>query len=225
MHLAAGTRYQSRTNVSKIVKIQVPTKKMVGVFPLIVAFVVIGIELLVAFIDIIVNATKGSQDDTQSLSATKGVLSASVLQFHMTWGLVLTATLSFIENSKRWMLNRKMCNLFGSLNAVVCTLFVLVCLYTWLWANDAAGITFICKYFLLSVNVRVSPEQIRLKAYNDSVKWWFDFGLSWLFPLQCVIVLVDCILSMCCKAKPRVIGLKVKREHGRILCKVDQNDI
>ena len=211
--------------MSKLVQISVPVRGMVGVFPLIVAIFVAGIELLVAFIDIIVSAADGADAGSASLQETKGVLSPSVLQFHMTWGLVLTATLSFVENSMKWLLNRKKCNLFGSLNAVVCTLFVLVCLYTWLWANDAAGITFICKYFLVSVSVRVSPEQIRLKAYSDAVKWWFDLGLSWLFPLQCAIVLVDCILSMCRKSKPRKIGLKVKREHGRILCKVDQNDL
>ena len=74
---------------------------------------------------------------------------------------MLTATLSFIENSLRWLLNRKPCNFFGSTNTVVCTLFLLVAIYTWMWASDAAGITFVCKYFLLSVNVRMSPEQIQ----------------------------------------------------------------
>ncbi|CAL6005485.1 Conserved_hypothetical protein [Hexamita inflata] len=223
MHItkASESRYKETSGNTQSIAITVPTRGMVGIFPLIVAFVCVGIELLVAFLDIIINAAKGDNSEAESITKSKGVLSSSVLQFHLTWGLVLTATLSFIENSLRWLLNRKSINVFGTLNAIFCTGFVLVALYTWMWANDAAGITFICKYFLLSVNVRISPEQIKVKAYNDTVKFWIDFMLSWLFPIQCVVVLVDCIMSMCCKAKPRQINLKVKNESGRILCKVD----
>ena len=53
---------------------------MVGVFPLIVAFDVVAIEILVAFIDIIVSAIKSkSAAGFSSITENKGVLSASVL--------------------------------------------------------------------------------------------------------------------------------------------------
>ena len=76
----------------------------------------------------------------------------------MTWGMVMSITLSFIENSLRWLLFRKSCNLFGTINGLLSMVFLLVCLYTWMWANDGAGIIFICKYVLLSVGVRSSPD-------------------------------------------------------------------
>lgn len=109
-------------------------------------------------------------------------------------------------------MNRRNCNVFGSLNGLFCGLFILIAIYTWMWADDAAGMTFICKYFLLSISVRVSPDLIREKAYNSTVKYWLDIGLSWLFPAQCVVVLVDCILCLCCKPKPREVTLRVKTD-------------
>ena len=48
----------------------------------------------------------------------------------------------------RWLKNRKSCNLFGVLNGIICTIFLLSCIYTWMWMYDAAGMTFICKYIL-----------------------------------------------------------------------------
>ena len=69
--------------------------------------------------------------------------------------------------------------------------------------------------------MRISPEKIKAIAYTTTIKMYIDIALSWLFPLQCVVVLVDCIISMCCKPHPRTVTLRVKTENGRILCKVD----
>ncbi|CAL6044415.1 Conserved_hypothetical protein [Hexamita inflata] len=220
-------RHSGASGASQDLKINIPTRKMVGIFPFIVAFFVIAIEILVAFIDIIVNAAKGKTDETyQSLSDTKGVLSSSVIQFHLTWGLVLTATLSFVENSLRWLTNKNGCRLFGTLNAIFCTFFVITSVYTWMWANDAAGMTMFCKYVLLSVKVRYSPEQIKMLIYTDTIKYYIDLAVSWLFPAQCVVVLIDCIFSMCCKPRPLTVQLKVKTmEDGTIVAKLDPNSI
>lgn len=76
------------------------------------------------------------------------MLSDAAISFHLTWGLILSLTLSFIEDSINWLKHRKACNLFGVLNGIICTLFVISCIYTWLWLYDATGMTFICKYIL-----------------------------------------------------------------------------
>lgn len=61
---------------------------------------------------------------------------------------MLSLALSFVEDSMRWLKNRKQCNVFGVLNGIVCAAFIISCLYTWLWLYDAAGVNFICKYIL-----------------------------------------------------------------------------
>eukprot|EP00703_Trepomonas_sp_PC1_P002559 JAP94047.1 Transmembrane domain-containing protein [Trepomonas sp. PC1] len=190
--------------------IKLKPKRMIGIFPSFVAFVVIGLEILIAFIDIIVNASQNSQEALASLQNSKGVLSAAVIQFHITWGIVFSLTLSFVVNSITLMSGRKSCNLFGTFNALICLIFLLDCLWTWLWAYDGAGIMFVCKYIILSMGVRIGSAQIKAVAYTAEIKYYCDLMLSWMLPLQCVLVLIDCILSICKKRQPRTIPLKVR---------------
>lgn len=146
---------------SQSIQLELPRKRMMTLFPIIVALSIIGLEIFVAFLDLILMAVNKDNEVGNYFTYSKGVLSASVIQFHLTWGLILTLALQFVENSLKWILNRKACNLFGSLSGVFCGLFIAFCIYSWLWANDAAGITFICKYFLLSAGIRTSPDVIQ----------------------------------------------------------------
>ena len=95
---------------------------------------------------------------------------------------MFSAALSFIENSLRWLLNRKICNPFGIINAIISSLFIIACIYKWLWANDAAGIAFICLFFT-NFNRHISPEQLRPIIYDGVVKLLVDLAVSWLLPL------------------------------------------
>ena len=60
------------------------------------------------------------------------------------------------------------------------------------------------------MGVRIGSAQIRAVAYTEDIKFGCDLVLSWMLPIQCLIVLVDCILSICKKRQPRTIPLKVR---------------
>lgn len=201
--------------------VELPKKKHQVLIPFVVTIVVSTIDILAAFIDLIVK----NSTTVAVLSESKGVLSASVIQFHMTWGIMLSITLSFVENSLRWTLNRRGCSVFGVLNAIVCALFMLCCIYTWLWANDAAGMVFICKYLLQSVNVRKSPEQIRQISYTGSIKLAIDLGVCWLLPLQCVLVLVDSCTAFCAKPKKSWLGVDTMVRGDHVFVSVDKDEM
>jgi hypothetical protein len=53
--MATGPRRTSPSQPKSAI-IAMPTKKMIGMFPLLVAFVVITLELLVAFLSLIISA-------------------------------------------------------------------------------------------------------------------------------------------------------------------------
>ena len=201
--------------------VELPLKKHQVLIPFVVTVIVSAIDILAAFIDLIIK----NSTTVAVLSESKGVLSASVIQFHMTWGIMLSITLSFVENSLKWTLNRRGCSAFAFFNGLVCFLFVLCCIYTWLWANDAAGMVFICKYFLQSVNVRKSPEQIREISYTGDIKLAIDLGVCWLLPLQCVIVLVDTCTAICAKPKKSWIGVDTMVRGDHVFVSVDKEEM
>lgn len=199
--------------------VDLPQKKHQVLIPFVVTVIVSAIDILAAFIDLIIK----NSTTVAVLSESKGVLSASVIQFHMTWGIMLSITLSFVENSLRWTLNRRGCSAFAVFNGIICFLFMVCCIYTWLWANDAAGMTFICKYLLQSVNVRKSPEQIRQISYTGNIKLAIDLGVCWLLPLQCVIVLIDSFTAFCAKPKRSEIGINTMVRGDHVFVSVDKD--
>ena len=71
----------------------------------------------------------------------------------------------------------------GTLNAIVCSIFLLAVIYTWLWLDEAAGIFFITKNILSLIGVRISPAQLRTHIYGFYVKLIVDIIVSWFFAL------------------------------------------
>lgn len=72
-------KYDNPEKSTRKLRIQVPQRKIVSLFPLIVAFIIIGIEVVAAFADIIINSVNKTEENGESLVDTKGVLSPSVL--------------------------------------------------------------------------------------------------------------------------------------------------
>jgi len=197
---------------------------VVGAWPLIIAIVLAGVEIAISFLDIIMQsagASKGSSDSLQQL-LSKGLLSPLVINWHMTWCIPFSFTLSFIENTLRWSLNRRKCNLFGSINALVATVFLLAVLYNWMWANNGELMLQFCKYFLIPFGLKMGQEQLREYIYTDQVKYICDLLVCWGYPAQCVVVLVDAIICMCRRGRERIMYLLVRKDASdRISAKVD----
>jgi len=199
---------------------------MVGPWPLIISALICAVELCVAFLDLILAVIANAKSSSVSNLISTGMLSPLVINWHITWGIPFAFTLSFIENTLRWSLNRRKCNLFGSLNGVVVTIFLLASLYTWLWANDYHVMSLICKWFLIPFNIRIAPEEMAAIAYTDIIKYYIDLIVCWSFPIQCVLVFIDSLLSMCRKGKARPVFVYVKvNDAGKILTKLDAKSV
>lgn len=206
------------------VAISVPQMGVVGAWPLIIAIVLAGLELAIAFLDIILQASSSGGAESEALSRllSRGLLSPIVINWHMTWCIPFSFTLSFVENTLRWTLNRRKCNFFGSINALVAAVFLIAILYSWLWANNGELMLQFCKYFLIPFGLKMGQEQLREYIYTDQVKYIFDVLVCWGYPLQCVVVLVDAILCMCRRGRERVMYLLVRKDASdRISAKVD----
>ena len=176
---------------------------MIGFTPLIVAIVISGVDISFVFLDNIISAVKSK--NASVLIGEKGVLSPTAYAFQLSWGVVITICLNFIENTLKWSLNRKKYNLFGTLNAAISTVFVMAIAYTMLWANDGAGITFICKSFLVYLKIKDTPDMLKAKIYSPQIKYYIDLAICWVLPIQCVLVMVDSILCMCRKGTEQEI--------------------
>ena len=185
--------------VKKNLILELPQQRMIGFTPLIVAIVISAVDIVFVFLDNIISAVKSK--NATVLIGDKGVLSGTAFAFQLTWGVVITICLNFVENTLKWSLNRKKYNLFGTLNAAISTIFIMVIAYTMLWANDGAGMTFICKSFLVLVGIKDTPDMIKAKIYSPEIKYYIDLAVCWVLPIQCGLVMVDCILCMCRKGK------------------------
>lgn len=211
----------------KKIAIAIPSAHPVGLAPLIVAAIITGIEFCAAFLDIILQSTSGTKDSASlNTFLTRGLLSATAINFNMTWCIPCNLALSFIENSFKWQLNRKKCNLFGSLNLIVAADFLIAVIFTWLWANNAALMTDVVKYLLIPFGLKYSAQQLKTMIYTPTVKYAFDLQICWAFPLQCVIVLIDTIIAMCLKGRARVLHILVlTTPDGRIHAKIDPHSL
>ena len=138
---------------------------MIGFLPLIVAIVISSIDICFVFLNSIISAVKNK--NASDLLGNNGVLSPTAYAFQLAWGPVITICLNFVENTLKWSLNRKKYNLFGTINAALSTIFILVVIYTMLWVNDGAGMTFICKSFLVLIKVKDTPDMLKQKIYSD----------------------------------------------------------
>ncbi|KAH0574501.1 Transmembrane domain-containing protein [Spironucleus salmonicida] len=199
----------SQAHQSAVV-LAIPQKHIVGFVPFITILVLAVIEVFITFAAVIAN-----KNFTM-------ILPPSGIYFHMTWGVIFSLTVAFVENSLKWLLNRKYINLFGTISQSICAIFLICCIYNWLWINNATGIVFISKNFLSAANIRVSPEQLKRYMYTDSGKKILEVIITWAFPIQLVIVLVDTILSAFRKGKKRQVGILLKTDdYGNTYCQLD----
>lgn len=222
-----GTHPPSRSDGRvRRIRLDPPQSSMVGIWPLTISSVICAVELCVAFLDVIMDAVRHSSSESMSQLATTGMLSPLVINWHITWGIPFAFALSFLENTLRWALRRKRCNLFGSLNGLIFAVFLLACLYTWLWANEYQAMALICKWILIPFGLRITPEEMAAVAYTPEIKYYVDLVTCWSFPAQCVLVFVDCLISMCRKGRAQPVFIYVKvNEEGKIMTKLDAKSL
>ncbi|EET02089.1 Putative membrane spanning protein [Giardia duodenalis] len=208
------------------VAVAVPPGTRAGLWPFIVTCVLVGIEVAVAFIDLIVQAAGGAKNTKAMNLLKKGLLSAAVINFHMTWCIPFSLTLTYIVSSLSWSMGRKKCSLFPILNGIACFLFLGAAIYSWMWANDAEIMLQICKNLLIPLGLKKSPEQLRLTIYTTQIKTLVDIMVSWAYPAQCAIVLTDAFLAICRRGTDRIIHLLVRVDkYDKIHVKMDPYDL
>lgn len=208
------------------IAVAIPPGARAGLLPFIVTCVLVGIEVAVAFIDLIIQAAHGTQDSKAMNLLKKGLLSAAVINFHMTWCIPFSLTLTYIVSSLSWSMGRKKLSLFPILNSITCFLFLGAAVYSWMWANDAEIMLQICKNLLIPLGLKKSPEQLRLTIYTPQIKLIVDIIVSWGYPVQCIIVLTDAFLAICRRSSDRIIHLLVRVDkNNKIHVKMDPYDL
>lgn len=208
------------------IAVAIPPGARAGLLPFIVTCVLVGIEVAVAFIDLIIQAVSGEKGSKAMSLLKKGLLSAAVINFHMTWCIPFSLTLTYVVSSLSWSMGRKKFSLFPILNTIACALFLCAAIYSWMWANDAEIMLQICKNLLIPLGLKKSPEQLRLSIYTPQIKLIVDIVVSWGYPVQCIIVLTDAFLAICRRGSDRIIHLLVRVDkNDKIHVKMDPYDL